>query len=208
MPSGALPRGTRLWGREQECMLLDDLVSSVRRGESRSLVLRGEAGIGKTALLEHLVGSAPDVSVVRATGVESEMELAFAGLHQLCAPLLGWLDRVPTPQQDALRIVFGLVSGPAPDRFLVGLAALSLHLGGRGGTSAAVRRGRRTVAGQGVGADARVRCAAASGRAGGTRLRGPGARRGAPACEGLRASRSRQRRCSRPAQLNGAVRVR
>ena len=121
-----LPGDARLWGREQECMLLDDLVSSVRRGESRSLVLRGEAGIGKTALLEHLVGSAPDVSVVRATGVESEMELAFAGLHQLCAPLLGRLGRVPTPQQDALRIVFGLVSGPAPDRFLVGLAALSL----------------------------------------------------------------------------------
>ena len=121
-----LPGDARLWGREQECMLLDDLVSSVRRGESRSLVLRGEAGIGKTALLEHLVGSAPDLSVVRATGVESEMELAFAGLHQLCAPLLGRLGRVPTPQQDALRIVFGLVSGPAPDRFLVGLAALSL----------------------------------------------------------------------------------
>jgi DNA-binding CsgD family transcriptional regulator len=107
-------------------MLLDELVSSVRRGESRSLVLRGEAGIGKTALLERLVGSAADLGIARATGIESEMELAFAGLHQLCAPLLGRLDRLPPPQRDALRVVFGLAPGPAPDRFLVGLAALSL----------------------------------------------------------------------------------
>jgi DNA-binding CsgD family transcriptional regulator len=120
------PGGTRLWGRAQECVLLDELVSSIRRGESRSLVLRGEAGIGKTALLEHLVDSAGDLSIARATGIESEMELAFAGLHQLCAPLLGRLDRLPTPQRDALRIVFGLTAGTAPDRFLVGLAALSL----------------------------------------------------------------------------------
>jgi DNA-binding CsgD family transcriptional regulator len=121
-----LPGGTRLRGREQECALLDELVSSVRGGESRSLVLRGEAGIGKTALLEYLVDSAADLSIVRATGIESEMEMAFAGLHQLCAPLLGGLDRLPTPQCDALRIVFGLTAGAAPDRFLVGLAALSL----------------------------------------------------------------------------------
>jgi DNA-binding CsgD family transcriptional regulator len=107
-------------------MLLGELVSSVRRGESRSLVLRGEAGIGKTALLERLIDSVTDLSIARATGVESEMELAFAGLHQLCAPLLGRLDRLPTPQRDALGIVFGLAAGPAPDRFLVGLAALSL----------------------------------------------------------------------------------
>ena len=71
-----------------ECALLDDLVAAVRRGESRSLVLRGEAGIGKTALLEHLIASAPDLTVVRAVGVESEMELAYASLHQLCGPLL------------------------------------------------------------------------------------------------------------------------
>ena len=89
-----LPGGTRLWGREQECGLLDEFVASVRRGESRSLVLTGEAGIGKTALLEHLVGSAADMSVARATGVESEMEMAYAGLHQLCAPLLGRLGSV------------------------------------------------------------------------------------------------------------------
>jgi DNA-binding CsgD family transcriptional regulator len=125
MGSG-LPGRTRLWGRQQECALLDELVSSVRRGESRSLVLRGEAGIGKTALLDYLADSAADLSIARATGIESEMELAFAGLHQLCAPLLGRLDRLPAPQGDALRIVFGLAAGPAPDRFLVGLAALSL----------------------------------------------------------------------------------
>src|SRR4051794_2264686 len=96
---------TRLRGREQECMLLDELVSSVRRGESRSLVLGGEAGIGKTALLEYLIQSAADLKIARTTGVESEMELAFASLHQLCAPLLDRLERLPAPQRDALRIV-------------------------------------------------------------------------------------------------------
>ena len=86
---------TGLRGRASECALLDDLVSAVRRGESRSLVLRGEAGIGKTALLEYLVASASDLTVVRAVGVESEMELAYASLHQLCAPLLDRLDEPP-----------------------------------------------------------------------------------------------------------------
>ena len=97
--------GTLLWGREQECAVLDGFVASVRRGESRSLALTGEAGIGKTALLQYLVESAGDMSVARATGVESEMELAYAGLHQLCAPLLGGVERLPAPQRDALRIV-------------------------------------------------------------------------------------------------------
>ena len=96
MGSG-LPGGTRLWGRERECRALDELVASVRRGESRSLVLRGEAGIGKTALLEYLVQTAADLNIVRATGIESEMELAFAGLHQLCAPLLDRLEQLPAP---------------------------------------------------------------------------------------------------------------
>jgi len=90
------------------------------------LVLRGEAGVGKTALLEYLIEAAADLRVVRAAGVESEMELAYAGLHQLCAPMLKQLDRLPAPQRDALQIVFGLSEGPAPDRFLVGLAVLSL----------------------------------------------------------------------------------
>jgi DNA-binding CsgD family transcriptional regulator len=102
------------------------LVSAIHRGESRSLVVRGEAGIGKTALLDHLVVSAPDVTVLRAEGVESEMELAFASLHQLCGPLLDRLEELPAPQRQAIEVVFGLSAGGAPDRFLVGLAVLSL----------------------------------------------------------------------------------
>jgi hypothetical protein len=116
----------RLRGRADECARLELLVEDVRRGESRSLVLRGEAGIGKTALLEYLIALAPDVTVLRAVGVESEMELAYAGLHQLCGPLLEQLDRLPPPQRQALEIVFGLSGGPPPDRFLVGLGVLSL----------------------------------------------------------------------------------
>jgi len=115
-----------LLGRADECAALDDLLDAVRRGESRSLVLRGEAGIGKTALLDYLVESGSDMTIARAVGVESEMELAFASLHQLCAPLLDRLPRLPGPQRDALQIVFGVTAGPAPDRFLVGLAVLSL----------------------------------------------------------------------------------
>ena len=113
-------------GRSSECGLLDGLVAAVRGGDSRSLVLRGEAGIGKTALLEYLVESASDMTVVRAAGVESEMEFAYASLHQLCAPLLDRLERLPAPQRQALEIVFGLRDGAATDRFLVGLAVLSL----------------------------------------------------------------------------------
>ena len=119
-------RGTGPRGRASECALLDELVGAVRRGESRSLVLRGEAGIGKTALLEYLIETASDLKVARATGVESEMELAFASLHQLCAPLLDRLERLPGPQRQALEVVFGLCGSTAPDRFLVGLAVLSL----------------------------------------------------------------------------------
>ena len=115
-----------LRGRASECALLDDLLSAIRRGESRSLVLRGEAGIGKTALLEYLIASAPDLTVVRAVGVQSDMELAFAGLHQLCGPLLDWLEKLPAPQRQAMEIVFGQSAGPAPDRFFVGLAVLGL----------------------------------------------------------------------------------
>jgi AAA ATPase domain len=130
LPMGRGSRGpgqrTGLLGRASECALLDTLIGDIRRGESRSLVLRGEAGIGKTALLEYLVESVPDLNVVRAVGVESEMELAYASVHQLCAPLLDRLECLPAPQQDALGIVFGLNPGPAPDRFLVGLAVLSL----------------------------------------------------------------------------------
>jgi DNA-binding CsgD family transcriptional regulator len=117
---------TRLRGRARESAELEELLGAIGRGESRSLVLRGEAGIGKTALLEHLVESASEVTVVRAVGVESEMELPFASLHQLCAPFVEELDRLPVPQRDALRIIFGLSAGPPPERFLVGLGVLSL----------------------------------------------------------------------------------
>ena len=90
------------------------------------MVLRGEAGIGKTALLEYLIAAASDLMVVRAVGVESETELAYASLHQLCGPLLDRLESLPGPQRQALEIVFGLSAGAAPDRFLVALAVLSL----------------------------------------------------------------------------------
>ena len=115
-----------LRGRRAECGVLDGLLEGVRGGRSAALVVRGEAGVGKTALLDYAVESAPDLMSVRAAGVESEMELAFAGLHQLCGPMLDRLGRLPGPQRDALRIAFGLEEGPAPDRFLVGLAVLSL----------------------------------------------------------------------------------
>ncbi len=98
----------------------------MRDGKSATLVLRGEAGIGKTALLDDVVERAAGCRIVRAVGIESEMELAFAALHQLCAPLMDGLERLPSPQRDALATVFGLSAGPPPDRFLVGLAALSL----------------------------------------------------------------------------------
>ncbi len=115
-----------LRGRRAECGVLDGLLEGVRGGRSAALVVRGETGVGKTALLDYAVESAPDLRSVRAAGVESEMELAFAGLHQLCWPLLDRLGRLPGPQRDALSIAFGLKAGPAPDRFTVGLAVLSL----------------------------------------------------------------------------------
>ncbi|MGZ4251130.1 MAG: AAA family ATPase, partial [Solirubrobacteraceae bacterium] len=120
-----LPRAGLL-DRVQECEVLDRLVAGVRAGQSRVLVLRGEAGIGKTALLEHLSATAEGCRVARAAGVESEMELAFAGLHALCVPMLGRLGHLPSPQREALNTAFGLSAGAPPDRFLVGLGVLSL----------------------------------------------------------------------------------
>jgi DNA-binding CsgD family transcriptional regulator len=111
-------------GRERE--VLDQLVVDMRGGQSRVLVLRGEAGVGKTALLGYLSAAAEGCRIVRAAGVESEMELAFAGLHALCAPMLGRLGRLPIPQREALSTAFGISAGAPPDRFLVGLAVLSL----------------------------------------------------------------------------------
>ena len=106
--------------------MLDRLADAVQAGESRVLVVHGEPGVGKTLLLNYLAGRALGCRVVRATGMQSEMELPFAGLHQLCAPMTDRLDRIPAPQRDALRTAFGLAAGPPPDRFLVGLAVLSL----------------------------------------------------------------------------------
>ncbi|XVV15253.1 ATP-binding protein [Actinoplanes sp. CA-131856] len=115
-----------LHGRRREREVLGRLLRDVRGGRSRSLVLRGEAGSGKTALLDHLVEQAPFARVLRAAGVESESEIAYSGLQQLCAPLLGDLERLPAPQRDALATAFGLSSGHAPDQLLVGLAVLGL----------------------------------------------------------------------------------
>jgi DNA-binding CsgD family transcriptional regulator len=117
---------TGLTDRHAECAVLGRLVAAVRAGESRALVVHGEPGVGKTALLEYLAGQASGCRVAHAGGVQSEMELAFAVLHQLCAPMLDRLERLPAPQRDALRTAFGLSAGPAPDRFLIGLAALGL----------------------------------------------------------------------------------
>ncbi len=119
-------RASGLTDRRGERGVLDQLIDAVRAGGSRVLVVRGEPGVGKSALLDYLAGRASGCRVVRAAGVESEMELAFAGLHQLLAPVLDRLEGLPGPQQEALRTAFGLSSGPAPDRFLVGLAVLGL----------------------------------------------------------------------------------
>ncbi|MGH3237789.1 MAG: AAA family ATPase, partial [Streptosporangiaceae bacterium] len=115
-----------LFGRIGELQILGQLIANVRSGQSAVLVVRGEAGIGKTALLRYLIREASGFRVARGAGVESEMELPFAGLHQLCAPMLGRLGSLPEPQRRGLSVAFGLASGDSPDRFLVALAALSL----------------------------------------------------------------------------------
>jgi DNA-binding CsgD family transcriptional regulator len=119
-------RSPALLGRHSECKALDRLLVAVRAGQSQVLVLRGDAGVGKSALLEYLLDGASGCRIARAVGVESEMELAFAGVHQLCAPFLDRLRLLPAPQRDALGTAFGLGAGPASDRFLVGLAVLGL----------------------------------------------------------------------------------
>ena len=115
-----------LRGRETECATLVALLDEVRTGGSRVVTLTGEAGIGKTALLEYAGQRAAGFVVLRAVGVESEMELAFAALHQLCAPVLDRIGRLPVPQRDALQTAFGLIRSPPPERFLVGLALHTL----------------------------------------------------------------------------------
>src|SRR6187200_1970163 len=124
--SGIRGPAAGLTDRLNERGVLDRLVDGVRAGEGRALVVRGEPGVGKTVLLDYLAGRARGCRVARAVGVQSEMELAFAGLHQLCAEMLDHLDRIPAPQRDALRTAFGMAAGPPPDRFLIGLGVLSL----------------------------------------------------------------------------------
>ena len=124
MAGGGAARELR--GRRGECAVLDRLVVDVRSGRGRALLIRGEAGIGKSALLSHLDAGATGCRVARATGVESEMELPFAGLHQLCAPMLDQRDHLPGPQREALAVSFGYRGGAPPDRFLIGVAVLNL----------------------------------------------------------------------------------
>src|ERR1700730_18140395 len=116
----------RLRGRRREQEQLGQLVTGIRSGRSGVLVVRGEAGIGKTALLEYLIEQATGCIVARATGAQADMELPFAGLQQLLGSMLGALERLPDPQRDAVEVAFALRSGPAPDRYAVGLAVLGL----------------------------------------------------------------------------------
>ncbi|MFL5842555.1 MAG: AAA family ATPase [Thermoleophilaceae bacterium] len=120
------PSTSTLRGRRSELETVAGLLDDVRSGRSRALLVSGETGVGKTALLEHLVAQASDCLVVRATGVESEMEVPFAGLHQLVRPLLDHIGALPVPQHNALEVAFGRAAGTAPDRFLIGLAVVSL----------------------------------------------------------------------------------
>jgi DNA-binding CsgD family transcriptional regulator/DNA polymerase III delta prime subunit len=115
-----------LLGREAEREVLDRLLDGVRAGRGGALVLHGEPGVGKTALLEYVVEAAPEFRIARTVGVEAEMELPYAAVQQLCSPFLELSERLPQPQHDALDVAFGLRTGPAPDRFLVGLAVLGL----------------------------------------------------------------------------------
>jgi DNA-binding CsgD family transcriptional regulator len=120
------PGPPSLLDRQEERATLDGLLGDLRSGRGRALVLRGEAGVGKSALLDYVAEAAADMRVARIAGVESEMELAFAGLHLLCAPLLDRLENLPVPQRNALGVAFGLRDGGRPDRFMVGLAVLTL----------------------------------------------------------------------------------
>ncbi|WP_328394179.1 AAA family ATPase [Nocardia sp. NBC_00416] len=124
--SGGPLSPSRVPGRQPECEQLDQLLQTVRGGQSRTLVLRGEPGVGKTRLLEYLADSARGFRIARVTGVQSEMELAFAGVHQLCAPMMGELAALPAPQRAAVSAAVGLGGEPAPDGFLVALGVLGL----------------------------------------------------------------------------------
>src|SRR6478736_5528208 len=126
IPTRTQPPGAQLLGRQRERAVLAGLLDGARRGEGGVLVVHGEPGVGKTALLDWMVEEGRQLRVLRAVGVEGEMELPFAALQQLCSPILDRSERLPDPQRDALGVAFGLSAGPAPNPFLVGLAVLGL----------------------------------------------------------------------------------
>ena len=195
-------RSTSLLGRDSERALLDGLVAAIWEAESRSLVLRGEAGVGKTALLEYLVDGAGDVRVLRAVGVESEMELAYAGLHQLCGPLLDRLEPLWPAASGHWRPCSASAQAPRRTSSLSAWPCLSLlsRKQPRNGPLL-VRRRRRAVAGPGVGADAGVRGATPDGRADWNRVRRARAGRTTPRAYPGELRGPAQRRCPRAARL-------
>ena len=167
----------RLLGRQRERAVLDRLLDAARDGHGAVLVVHGEAGVGKTALLEYAVAAAEDFRVVRTAGVEAEMELAFAALHQLCSPSLDLIERLPDPQREALEVALGLGTGQAPNPFLVGLAVLNLLSEAAEEQPLLVRRRRRAMARPCIGARARVRGPPPARREDRAGLRGAGADR-------------------------------
>src|SRR3981081_2204360 len=126
MSGSVLWSGGQLLGREREREALGRLLDGVRGGRGGVVVVHGEAGVGKTALLEYAVEAAREFRTARTSGIEAEMELPFAAVQQLCSPFLELMDRLPRPQHEALGVAFGLITGPAPNPFLVGLAVLGL----------------------------------------------------------------------------------
>ncbi len=126
VPSPVRPLGGQLLGRERECEALDGLLEAARSGHAGVLVVRGEPGVGKTALLQYAVEAGRGFRIARTFGVEAERELPYAAVQQLCSPILAFMEGLPEPQRDALGVAFGLRGGPAPNRFLVGLAVLGL----------------------------------------------------------------------------------
>jgi DNA-binding CsgD family transcriptional regulator len=125
-PSGLGLPVRQLLGRQRERDALDRLLEAARGGNGGVLVVRGEPGVGKSALLDYAVEAGPEFSVARAAGIEAETELPFAAVHQLCSPSLEHMEPLPAPQRDALAVALGLTAGSAPSPFLVGLAVLGL----------------------------------------------------------------------------------
>jgi hypothetical protein len=139
--------GGQLVGRHRERQVLDGLLAAARDQEAGVLVMHGQPGVGKTAMLEWAIEAAPEFRVVRTAGVEAEVELSFAALQQLCAPILELMERLPAPQRDALAVAFGLTAGQAPNPFLVGLAVLGLLSEPSDGSGSGTLRHSRTFGG-------------------------------------------------------------